>query len=258
MLRERIYPTLQGKKAEKWDGLKTLFKDTLWLQSRTYKYVPLFNATPVDLVVACAAGKPDYKEHSVRCPGTDFYYRNHILPPGTAVTMFSSYEHRGRAFFDGPVTFPTLLEVKEKGEMNVWMSTTPNEMMTQRKGVKMAKGRVVVGGLGLGWFLNAVCEQDEVSEVIVVEKSFDLLTWLRPVLEAKFPAIAKKVTSWVSTDVYDYMEWDADNRKKTTYLLDIWPYLNDADDDKKFIEWEGRLPSKQLWGWGRHLERGLL
>lgn len=257
MYREKIYPELQKREADAWDALKTKFRSTLWLKAESYPYVPLFDTPPVNLVEANKA-KADFRDQSIRCPGTDFYYRNHLLPPGTAVTMYASYDYRGRAFFDGPVTIPTLLEVPEKDRMNVWMSVTPNEMITQRKGVKKAKGRVVVGGLGLGWFLNAVCEKRSVKEVIVVEQSLPLLVWLRPILEAKFPAIAKKVKAWVSTDVYDFMEKDTKDNKDTIYLLDIWPCIDDCDYDKKFLDWECRLPSKQLWGWGRYFQTGLL
>ena len=54
---------------------------------------------------------------------------------------------------------------------NVWMSLTPNEMISQRDGIEAAKGTVVIGGLGLGWFLRKVCEKESVDRVIVVDSS---------------------------------------------------------------------------------------
>jgi spermidine synthase len=57
------------------------------------------------------------------------------------------------------------------------MSLTPTEVMTQRGGVRAARGAVLIGGLGLGWLLRKVCETPEVEKVIVVEISREVLEW---------------------------------------------------------------------------------
>jgi hypothetical protein len=95
---------------------------------------------------------------------------------------------KGLVLWDGDITLPSLIDMhidrkagtafpdclSEKERVRrgaVWMSLTPNEMLSQRSGIQKASGKVLIGGLGLGWFLRKVCAKPMVEEVIVVEKS---------------------------------------------------------------------------------------
>ena len=115
------------------------------------------------------------------------------------------------------------------------------EMITQRSGIQAASGKVVIGGLGMGWFLRKVCEKPEVEEVIVVEYSQDLLDWYGHDLCSKYG----KVSDVICGDVYDQVGRHGDAK----YLLDIWATYHEARRDRRFNEAK-RLLGNQLWGWG--------
>lgn len=124
---------------------------------------------------------------------------------------------------------------------SIWMSLTPFEMLTQRSGVQAAKGTVVVGGLGLRWFLRKVCERPSVELVIVVERSQELLDWYGTAMCQKH----SKVTDVICDDAYNQIGKHGEAR----YLLDIWPTFGDARNDQRFIQAKRAL-KKNNWGWG--------
>jgi len=51
----------------------------------------------------------------------------------------------------------------------VWMSVTPMEIESQYMPIKLASGRVGVGGLGLGYVALRMASKDDVDEVVVYE-----------------------------------------------------------------------------------------
>jgi hypothetical protein len=230
---------------EVWDEEKTQFARELFLRADSWEPDCLFDVPPM----TGAPGERLDKTKVVWCPGPEkrFLYANHVLPEGSPLKIGLG-ARRGRVFFDGPVTMPVLSEqVRGSAKPMVWMSHTPMEVFTQRAAVRRARGRVVVGGLGLGWLLSRVAAKKSVTEVVVVEKEPALDCWLRPRLLEKYPAVREKV-GFVVDDVYSFMARDGARRGETTYLLDIWPSFNDPDPE--FDRWKERLGPK-LWGWGQ-------
>ena len=122
------------------------------------------------------------------------------------------------------------------------MSLTPSEMLTQRPGIQKARGTVVIGGLGLGWLLRKVCEKESVEQVIVVEKSKELLDWYGHDLCKRQP----KVSDVICDDIYNQI---GRHGGKPIYLLDIWLLYGDAQKDPRLRSWKRKL-NKRLWAWG--------
>ena len=61
--------------------------------------------------------------------------------------------YKSRVRFSGPVLIPMVGEhTPYREEPRVWMGLTPMEIFTQMPGVDLARGRVLIGGLGMGWF----------------------------------------------------------------------------------------------------------
>ena len=87
------------------------------------------------------------------------------FPGGTA----PGPKHVARKVYDSSITHATL-----------WMSLTPQEMVTLAPGTRKAKGTVVIGGLGLGHQLIEVCQKRSVKKIILLERSKELVDWLRP------------------------------------------------------------------------------
>lgn len=245
-------------KPEAWSD-RIPFKQTLFIKANSWRPkflfpTPLYHGEVGDMVTV-----EKFRDFVVACPTGPkadrvFFYCNRVLPRGRSLkTIDPTGEINGHVFFDNDVATPVLFEMDSDGEQRVWMGLTPMEILTQRPGLYMAEGRVVVGGLGLGWFLDAVCQKPEVTEVVLVEKDEALMHWLRPAVEAAYPAIAAKCKTWIVSDVYDFMEKEKpEDRDRTRYLLDIWPAFGDCQDDERFQRWTKLLPSSHLWGWGEH------
>jgi len=150
---------------------------------------------------------------------------------------------RGEVAFTGPVKIPVLHD--EFG--NVWMSLTPMEVITQRAGVRKAKGRVLMGGLGMGWLARKVCEKKTVKSLVVHEKDKDVANFFGEQLVRDF---GRKINIFVK-DVYAGM--NGNTRKFDTVLMDIWSDFHGAEYDHKFTELVKTHP--RVWGWGYHPER---
>ena len=144
----------------------------------------------------------------------------------------------GVVCWDQDVVIPVLLD----GEtLAVWMSITPMEVFTLREGISMAKGTVIIGGLGMGYLLRKVCAKTTVERVIVVEQSRELLEWFGNRLCADQP----KVTDVICGDAYDQLGKFGDQARS---LFDIWPTYGDAAEDSRFQA--AKQQHKGVWGWG--------
>ena len=117
----------------------------------------------------------------------------------------------------------------------------PTKIITQRPGIARASGTVMVGGLGLGWFLHKVHDRGEVDRVILVERCQELLDWYGNDLCRQLP----KVTDVICGDVYEQIgRFGA----RTKHLLDIWKLYGECLLDERFV-WHKRR-YKHVWGWG--------
>jgi hypothetical protein len=146
--------------------------------------------------------------------------------------------------FDGEVVIPTLFDLTGE-QPEAWMGITPQEIITQRPGIQRAFGTVLVGGLGLGWFLRKVHDRKEVERVILVEKCQELLEWYGHNLCHQLP----KVQDVICGDVYEHIgRFGA----RTKHLLDIWKGYGECVGDEQF-RWHKRR-FKHVWGWGEEVE----
>lgn len=115
----------------------------------------------------------------------------------------------------------------------VWMSDLPIEVRQAQEIVAIAKprGRVLVGGLGLGIWASLVAKRKTVTEVVVVEKSADVLRLVGPYLP-------KKVTL-VQDDFMEYVRklvgWNFD-----CALVDVWRGTSEGE------WWDTVFPLRRL------------
>lgn len=125
----------------------------------------------------------------------------------------------------------------------VWMSITPMEVESQLLHARLAKGRVVVMGLGMGVVLANLCANPDVTYITVIEKDASILEMFRATVEFPNP---RQIP-------IDYMQGDAKlvaPLPHDTLIVDIWPTLasNEADADIEVIakNWNS---SRLMW-WG--------
>ena len=57
----------------------------------------------------------------------------------------------------------------------LWMRISPHEIQGAFEGIKRAKGKVGVLGLGLGYFVQEIAKSDQVREIVVYEMSEEII-----------------------------------------------------------------------------------
>lgn len=159
------------------------------------------------------------------------------------------YHDGGRAYFDEPIDIPALhfhLEPDQKpwegNRWDTWMSLTPMEMWSQRSGIQAATGRVILGGLGMGWLLRQIAKKPTVKEIIVVEKDRDILDWFGQKICDNTPKVSQVICG-------DY--WEHAHKmdlKKDRFIADIWPEMGDASSDRNLAKL--RATGAKVWAWG--------
>jgi spermidine synthase len=129
---------------------------------------------------------------------------------------------------------------------SVIMSDTPDEISDHYTAIRKAKGTVLIAGLGLGMYLNAVASKDEVTHVTVVEKSQDVLDLVAEHYNKKFPG---KIT-FVKADIFEYKP--AKNEKYDCAWFDIWDNLC-TDNLEQMTILHRRFSRRASWkgSWGK-------
>ena len=147
---------------------------------------------------------------------------------------------RGAVMFTGPVHIP-ILSIGRKP----WMSLTPMEIYTLRNAIRMAEGKVLIAGLGMGWLTQRVLEDPAVTNVIQVELDEDILTYFGEPLNEAYP----DKLELVQNDIYQYLS-EVSLNTFDTIIFDIWQKHGDAADDEKFQEIKDTHDNDNVWGWG--------
>lgn len=101
---------------------------------------------------------------------------------------------------------------------NAIMSNTPSECEEHRHAIAAATGRVLITGLGLGMFLQAILEKPDVTRVTVIEKAPE-------VIELVGPAFAND--DRVEIINADAFEWKPPKDAQYDFCWhDIWPSIS--------------------------------
>lgn len=161
----------------------------------------LFDVTPSKGVHPSAI--PDAER--VTSPCGRWFYCEKILPRGYMISTVSG-RREGSVMFDTDVVIPALHEVGHR-DTNPWMSLTPMEIITLRGGTRLAKGHVVVAGLGLGHQLIEVSLRKQVKKLTLVERSDALVKFIMPRVE-KFLGCPVEVVVGNAYDLIPKMKAD--------------------------------------------------
>lgn len=160
---------------------KMPWKKEMNLKASSYSCLNLFpeltprEAVPPDPNTAKAEERAD-------SPSGVWRYTVNTLPRGGMLRTWCGSK-LGTVLFDGPVRVPAIYRKWRGGEEyaeDPWMSLTPAEILSMQAGLRFAKGRTVVAGLGLGYLLINVTKKKSVKKVTLVEISQELVDWLLP------------------------------------------------------------------------------
>lgn len=241
--RERLKHCVPWSPAIKWEHKLNIVGDT-------YEVLELFpgvtaSDAPVDEL---------HRGQYVDSPGGRFRYCVRLHRRGVPMLTWWGAEV-GTVVFDSDVIIPALYQAREDpgpGETPwneaPWMSITPGEIMTLRPGTRMAKGKVIIAGLGLGHQLIEVSKRLQVKRIVVVEIDQELVDWILPVIK---PHVRKPVEVVVGDAFVEIPKLTGD-----IALVDTFPGYGDGF---KVVQQLARNSPgiKKFWGWGTSEMTGL-
>mgnify|MGYP003334069037 CR=1 FL=1 len=136
----------------------------------------------------------------------------------------------------------------------IWMSLSPAELEGQAHHLYAARGRVLVGGLGLGALLYNLLLKPEVTEVVVVEKQREVIAIMQEVWKRRSRAWAMRHRKMhlVEGNIFDY-----EDRRPFDYgLIDIWPSVGDMAmrPDMYRLANDGKVRAKEWAAWTLELD----
>ncbi len=138
-------------------------------------------------------------------------------------------------YFTHRVTFPAVYE----GNMP-WVSVCPSEIHSMTPDLEGVRGRVLVLGLGLGYYPYRLGENEGIGSITIVEKNPHILKLFRDQILPQFPHKNKIRT--VLADAFDFLE-ETENGAFDFCYADIWEGWEDGA-----AAYERILPhEKRLW-----------
>ncbi len=106
----------------------------------------------------------------------------------------------GSVVYDRPTRWHQLV-----GPTGVWMSDLPIEQAQHDRALAaVRRGRVLVGGLGLGYAVTVLALRPEIQEVVAVEVAQEVIDLVAPYLLVEDAAARRKLRV-VRADLFDYL-----------------------------------------------------
>lgn len=147
-------------------------------------------------------------------------------------------------FFTEKVRFPAVYE----GNIP-WVSVCPSEISSMTPDTNAARGKVLVLGLGLGYYPYIISEKEDVGEITVVEKSPQIITLFREEILPQFSH--RKKIRLIEDDAIDFLAKTKNGDFDFCYA-DIWEGWQDgAEAYGKILPHEKRLSGTEFRYWIR-------
>lgn len=213
------------------------------IQAKTYPGVNLFAE-----VQPSAREVDDLREGEyVDSEGGNFRYAVRLHRRGAPLETWWGRK-LGTVLFDGDIEIPILFERERPGapfRKFPWMSLTPAELLTLRPGTKLAKGKVIVAGLGLAHQLIEVGKRRAVTEITVIERSRELVEMIMPRAMAVLAEHGRTQVRVLGGDAFALLpKLTAD-----VALIDVFPAYGDNREAMAKLRRDCKNIGR-LWDWG--------
>ena len=116
------------------------------------------------------------------------------------------------------------------GPTGTWMTDLPVEQRQMEECLKGMRGRVLVGGLGLGLAAHLLAQKKQVKSVTVIEISQEVIRLVASTLESRHYPEANKIQV-LRFDLFDYLK-DYSQKPFDHAFFDIWQ----SDGEGTFFE----------------------
>lgn len=157
-----------------------------------------------------------------------------LMPCGDTVFDINQRLNAPIGFFDQRWSYPALLE-----NGRIWMSVTPNEIITMQRGIERVHGDVVVLGMGMGYYAMQAARKAEVSRVRIVELN-------TKIIESVGSMVLPQCKGWEKMEVIqaDAMDYMAQGGRADYIYADLWHDVGDGLEIYKHLKgleplWEG-------------------
>jgi DNA-directed RNA polymerase subunit RPC12/RpoP len=143
----------------------------------------------------------------------NFMLQKKVIPKGTELQMYD--RKIGRIYWDViDADFPIVVLCEKKDDSwDVWMSDAPFEQESTLPAVEMAKGEVLICGLGIGYLPTMIKNKKSVKSIDIVELN-------KEVIDLVFDQIKNPKMNLIHADAWKYL---AETEKKYDFIhIDIW------------------------------------
>jgi hypothetical protein len=152
-------------------------------------------------------------------------------------------------YWSGPVfaqDVPILLRGRDS-----WMSLTPLEIESQEIGIRLARGHVLIFGLGMGWAAAAAAANPAVTAVTIVEKDPEILA-LHQALDpfAQLPEGARAKLRLIEGDALGFVP----DAPVDLLMPDIWLPLVSVGRLDEVRHMQAKVDAAAIYFWGQELE----
>jgi hypothetical protein len=238
---QAVISHLIAENAVDWSEAKPLkFGQDLGIVASSYN-----TENPMNLVFPDVEPEDIEAAKGIVNPAGQLRYSKKIFPTcsGLRGTNFFTRWGSGMIYFTEDVIIP-VLEYRSYERWQPWMSLAPLEIWNMRSGIRAATKNVVIGGLGMGYFLQEVAKKHTVKRITVVEKDLDLIDWFgKRLVEAIDERHQHLSIELVRGDI-----WEFDFDKEDRILIDIWRQYGDARRDRRLRQL--RSEGYRVWAWG--------
>lgn len=146
-------------------------------------------------------------------------------------------------FFEERYEYSTAME-----DGRIWMSVTPQEIITVAPAIERAHGKVLTYGLGLGYFTYMASLKRDVDSVTVVEGNLDMIRLFERGILPQFEQADK--VDIVYSDAFDYAGSEMAAERFDFVYTDIWHDVGDGIDlYLRMKGYEDRLPGAEFMYW---------
>lgn len=123
-------------------------------------------------------------------------------------------------FLDHEFPFPAIMK-----DNIIWMSITPNEILTMQQSIERSKGKVITFGLGLGYYPFMCSLKNEVESITIIEFDENIINLFKKHLLPLFPN--KEKIKIIHSDAFQYLKENNINKLFDFAFMDIW---HDGED----------------------------
>jgi hypothetical protein len=124
------------------------------------------------------------------------------------------------------------MTMKQNEDGLYMMSDHPTERLTNQMFIDVAKGDVIIFGLGIGMIIVPLLESDEIKSILIVEKDAELIKDILPIIKKRD---ARGILKVVEGDAFNYHETLKEEKFDTIYF-DIWQNVdNTAYNEMMFL-----------------------